>query len=505
MWMAVSHQAGTGRFRLPERIQLLIESGDSSGWRAVAKRKLVTMDWANTAPVDWIRDSPTAADVRGLIRFLEQQGTFHFPTLPNGLFSAAAGEGGDFELSGYHNVWLRDNIQIAWAHLAVQNDAAIPRACIQSLTAFFAKYRHRFTDIIDGKADPSDPMNRPHIRFDGTHLTENTEKWAHAQNDALGYFLWLSCRLILRGDTAIEDTDWALFSQLVRFWEVVEVWQDEDSGHWEEVQKIAASSIGCVVAGLSLLSELMQKSEVSRRLASGTHPVTLKDVNSLLEKCRAVLFDILPSECIQQDPLQNRRSDAALLFLIYPLNVVQDRSLEDAILEDAKTQLQGPYGIRRYPGDSYWCADYRTLMSADMRTGDFSEDLDTRDKLLKPGMEAQWCIFDSIVACIYGRRFLDTGDPEMLQRQIEATRRSLSQLTPAGSRFPQYRCPESYFCENGEWIPNDITPLLWTQGNLWQALVMLERCLVIVTSQLQAASATNGRESVRGSVPHRPV
>ncbi|RLS37264.1 MAG: phosphorylase kinase, partial [Planctomycetota bacterium] len=41
----------------------------------------------------------------------------------------------------------------------------------------------------------------------------------------------------------------------------------------------------------------------------------------------------------------------------------------------------------------------------------------------------------------------------------------------------QYRCPESYFCEKGQWIPNDITPLLWTQGNLWQALALLERNL----------------------------
>ena len=171
----------------------------------------------------------------------------------------------DFELSGYHNVWLRDNIKIAWAHLSVDNDATIPLNCIQSLTAFFAKYRHRFTDIIDGKADPADPMNRPHIRFDGTQLTENTEKWAHAQNDALGYFLWLSCTLILRGDLAIADADWALFAQLVRFWNVVEVWQDEDSGHWEEVPKVAASSIGCVVAGLSLLHDLMQKPEVTKR------------------------------------------------------------------------------------------------------------------------------------------------------------------------------------------------------------------------------------------------
>ena len=435
------------------------------------------MDWAKSAPAEWIQDSPTATEVRELTEFLQQQGTFQFPTLPNGLFSAAAGDGGDFELSGYHNVWVRDNIQIAWAHLAVQNDSVIPCSCIRSLTAFYAKYRHRFSEIIDGKSDPSDPMNRPHIRFDGTNLTENTEKWAHAQNDALGYFLWLSCKLIIRSDLAIENTDWALFAQLVRFWQVVEVWHDEDSGHWEEVRKIAASSIGCVVAGLSLLGELMQNPDVSSRLASGDYPVTTKDVDGLLENCRVALFEILPAECIQPDPLQNRRYDAALLFLIYPLNILRDPSMEDTILADIRTQLQGPYGIRRYPGDSYWCADYRTLMSADLRTGDFSEDLDARDRLLKPGMEAQWCIFDSLVACIQGQRFLDDGDPAALQLQIEATRRSLSQLTPSECRFPQYRCPESYFCENGKWIPNDITPLLWTQANLWQALAMLERSL----------------------------
>ena len=435
------------------------------------------MDFKTTAPADWIQTSTTANDVRRITQFLTEQGTFKFPTLPNGLFSAAAGEGGDFELSGYHNVWVRDNVQIAWAHLAVLQDAKISCDCIRSLTAFFAKYRFRFANIIEGKADPADPMHRPHIRFDGTQLTENSEKWAHAQNDALGYFLWLSCFLINRGDLEIDAADWELFAQLVRIWQAVEVWQDEESGHWEEVRKVAASSIGCVVAGLTLLRELMEQRVVCKLLANGTHPISVTDVDELLEKCRSSLTQILPAECIQADPLQNRRYDAALLFLIYPLNVIRDHAMEDRILADVKSQLQGPYGIRRYPGDSYWCADYRTLLTADARTADFSEDLNARDQLLKPGMEAQWCIFDSIIACIYGQRYRNDGDPVSLQFQIEATRRALSQLTPAGSRFPQYRCPESYFCEKGEWIPNDITPLLWTQANLWQALAMLERSL----------------------------
>ena len=32
--------------------------------------------------------------------------------------------------------------------------------------------------------------NRPHVRFDGRTLSEiGDQRWAHAQNDALGYFL----------------------------------------------------------------------------------------------------------------------------------------------------------------------------------------------------------------------------------------------------------------------------------------------------------------------------
>lgn len=435
------------------------------------------MDWNSVPTSQWIFEGITAEDVRSLTEFLDRQGTFQFPTLPNGLFSAAAGEGGDFELTGYRNVWLRDNIQIAWAHLAVQNDEKVPLKCVESLTRFYAKHRHRFIDMIEGRADFREPMNRPHVRFNGSELTELAEKWSHAQNDALGYFLWLTCQLVRRGGLSVDATDWELISQLVRFWMVVQVWQDEDSGHWEEVRKIAASSVGCALAGLSLLRELMQQSDIVARLSSTTHPISTVDVDSLIDHCRSSLQAILPAECVQSDPAKNRRYDAALLFLIYPLNIINDRVMEDQILSDVKTHLQGDYGIRRYPGDSYWCADYRDLLAADQRTADFSDNLDARDQLLKPGMEAQWCIFDPIMACIYGQRFLADRNPQSFQQMLNATGRSLSQLTSAGGRFPQYRCPESYFCEKGNWIPNDITPLLWTQANLWQALAILERCL----------------------------
>lgn len=437
----------------------------------------MTTHWQSLPASSWLTAELTASDVRSLTAFLESQGTFRFPTLPNGLFSAAAGEGGDFELTGYRNIWLRDNIQIAWAYLAVDSDSPVPIRCVQSLTAFFAKHRHRFVEIIEGRADFQEPMDRPHIRFNGSDLTELPEKWSHAQNDALGYFLWLTCELVERSAMAHAETDWALIAQLVRYWMKIKVWQDEDSGHWEEVRKVAASSIGCALSGLSSLRRLMESDDVRASLSAASHPISVEDVEALIHQCRSSLLQILPAECVQADPTKNRRYDAALLFLIYPMNIINDRRLEDQILADVKTHLQGQYGIRRYLGDSYWCADYRDLLSADQRTADFSDNLDARDQLLKPGMEAQWCIFDPIVACIYGQRYSASNDPRDLAMQIEATRRSLAQLTPAGSRFPQYRCPESYFCEKGQWIPNDITPLLWTQGNLWQALALLERNL----------------------------
>ena len=68
--------------------------------------------------------------------------------------------------------------------------------CIRCLMRYFANHRQSFTKIIDGKVNPDNVMQRPHIRFNGADLTKIEQDWQHAQNDALGYFLWFYCRLI---------------------------------------------------------------------------------------------------------------------------------------------------------------------------------------------------------------------------------------------------------------------------------------------------------------------
>jgi phosphorylase kinase alpha/beta subunit len=98
---------------------------------------------------------------------------------------------------------------------------------------------------------------------------------------------------------------------------------------------------------------------------------------------------------------------------------------------------------------------------------------------LKPGEEAQWCIFDPIVSVIFGKQYQNTHHASDLQQQIHYFNRSLGQITGNNSQFRAYQCPELYYREQGEYVPSDATPLLWTQANLILALKEMENSLTV--------------------------
>ncbi|NBD31624.1 MAG: phosphorylase kinase, partial [Cyanobacteria bacterium] len=102
-----------------------------------------------------------------------------------------------------------------------------------------------------------------------------------------------------------------------------------------------------------------------------------------------------------------------------------------------------------------------------------------RDAFLKPGEEAQWCIFDPIVSVIFGKQYQNTHHASDLQQQIHYFNRSLGQITGNNSQFRAYQCPELYYREQGEYVPSDATPLLWTQANLILALKEMENSLTV--------------------------
>jgi hypothetical protein len=422
-----------------------------------------------------IKPGYSLAEIRAISAFLENMGTLTFASLPNGLFPAAA-LGGESSYTGYSYVWVRDNIHIAHAHFRMGRTGVAVRN-LRTLMRYFIKHKERFLDIIEGSADANSPMNRPHIRFDGNSLEEVKEKWAHAQNDALGYFLWMFSKLVNEGALTPVADELNMLALFPRYFEAIRYWQDEDSGHWEEARKISASSIGVVVAGLTEFGKLLPNAGPLRD-PRGTLITTEKLeplVEMMIERGHAALREILPSECIQPDPFKQRRYDAALLFLMYPLQIVEGQ-IADRILTDVITRLQGEAGIRRYLGDSYWAPDYKKKLKPAERTADVSDDLSSRNRLLPGvGQEAQWCIFDPSISCIFGLKFKSTRLPEYLAKQTEYLNRSLGQITAADQTdVPAFRCPELYYLEAGRYVPNDHVPLLWTQANLMLAIKLME-------------------------------
>ena len=208
------------------------------------------MTFHNSALVRLVPDGNYRAhDLARVEAALSDHQTLTFVRLPSGLYSASSA-GESRVATGYASAWVRDNIYVAFAH-HVTGARHIATEVVGVLIAFFRRYCRRFDDIISGTVDPQDVANRPHVRFDGRTLSEiGDQRWAHAQNDALGYFLWLSSSLAASGALKPDANAVSMLTRLVRYFAAIRFRQDEDSGHWEEQRKVSASSIGTVVAGL---------------------------------------------------------------------------------------------------------------------------------------------------------------------------------------------------------------------------------------------------------------
>lgn len=147
----------------------------------------------NEKILDFIKYCYSLEDIQRLSAFLSENHVLRFPHLENGLFPAAL-VSNETEYTGYANVWVRDNIYLAYSHYIV-GQTAIAVKNIKTLMNYFQKFQRRFINIIEGQVNPEKIMERPHIRFEGRTLTEIDQVWEHAQNDALGYFLWFYCCL----------------------------------------------------------------------------------------------------------------------------------------------------------------------------------------------------------------------------------------------------------------------------------------------------------------------
>jgi phosphorylase kinase alpha/beta subunit len=422
-----------------------------------------------------VKTNYSLSDLQAIHLLLHQKGVFQFPALENGLFPAAI-VADSTEYTGYAAVWVRDNIYVAYAHYLI-GETSIALKTITCLMQYFQKHKIRFENIINSQVDLVYVMKRPHIRFNGKDLDEINQPWEHAQNDALGYFLWFYCKLVSNKILQPTQQDVDVLALFPLYFEAVSYWEDEDSGHWEENRKVEASSIGVVVASLNALKNLnMEPSFVSHCCKYKDKIITIEFLDRLISQGLNALNKILPSECIQQG--KERRYDSALLFLIYPLQVLNDE-MADQIISDVVDNLQGEYGIPRYLGDSFWCRDYEDIPE-NIRTSISTERehwLKDNGRALADGEEAQWCIFDPIISTIFGVKFQRSQQTDFLGKQTFYLNRSLGHLTSENFKLGGFKCPELYYLQGSDYIPNDATPLLWTQANLLIALKMMEQSL----------------------------
>lgn len=418
-----------------------------------------------------IKDRYSLRDLKEIEHFFKVNETLKFIAKKNGLYAALTSDYTESK-SGYTYTWIRDTIMVTNYQREVKHYQNASNTML-ALRDYFFKYSFRFKNIIEGKADMNNPMQRPHVRFNGDTLEEISQQWAHAQNDALGYALWMTFKLCNMNEYSLTPTDCQVWSLFPFYFEAIEFWQDSDSGHWEETRKVASSSIGVVTAALQEMRQYMMGNPGMCFTCDGMS-VSTQQLDDLISKGKAQLDMLLPYE---SPPY--RKADGALLFLIYPLNIANSRQSQE-ILDIVLHDLKGRYGIKRYIGDSYWCAEYKKMLKEDERTVDFSTNIGPRDGMLKPGEEAQWCIFDPIVSVIYGQKYLIDRNPKHLDLQIEYFNRSLSQITAEEFHLGGGKCPEAYYIEDsgkGKYVPNDHVPLAWTQANLGTALEYMRRSL----------------------------
>jgi GH15 family glucan-1,4-alpha-glucosidase len=413
-----------------------------------------------------IKEQYTRKDLASIKELLDAHKAHEITPLAHGLFAASPSQA-DNSMTGYQNVWVRDNIIVANSfRLRGIPEPAI--ACIQGLSRFFERQRKRFEEIISDREQlvKVNVNRRPHIRFSAATLDELPDKWAHAQNDALGQALWFRFLLANAGTLPVTPEEWEVYMLFPAYFEAIGYWHDQDSGAWEEGLKINNSSVGAVVAGLEELRRYLNAPQSKKELgAKKLGELDKKKLAEMIAKGRERLDSTLPFE---SPP--DRLVDGALLFLIHPLGVVTSRHMQDAILNLVQARLRGDIGIKRYAGDSYFCQDYDEWFAPEQMSVDFSDGLAFRNAFLKPECEAQWCIFDPLLSIIYGERHLaNRADSKSFEKQIYYFNRSLRQVTAKGE------CPELYYLKNGKYVPNAHTPLAWTQANQAVALHLMEK------------------------------
>ncbi|MFZ3072547.1 MAG: glycoside hydrolase family 15 protein [Thermodesulfobacteriota bacterium] len=353
----------------------------------------------------------------------------------------------------YDVFWLRDIMYATYANEYVGSyDKMIESYSL--ILRIFQKYRHKISSGARKRHYlGSCAAEVIHARVHPITLEEITHQWGHHQLDIFGLFLYKTGDLIKKGHN-VPGTDKAesllLFRDIVLYLTTVGWHSNPDFGMWEEGPEAHSSSVGSVLAGLTMWhDDGYYHHKYSQNIDLYDYvPVP----QEFLEIGRASLDRMLPSESA------SRPHDMAQLSLIWPYNIVTEAQAA-AIVKNIEHNLVRKNGLARYPGDRYYNSSPETPF----------------------GNEAEWPLGFAWLSIAYSKlamRALNTGDMFPAPKEmVEKARHYLEQceavMTPDG------KVPELYSGGKMNWN----TPLAWAQSLYIVAHQSLSHVESIVTKK----------------------
>jgi len=427
--------------------------------------------------------------------------------------AATRAEDGEKDDTNYDAIWVRDNI---WVYYALKANPLRQSDAKRLLLAMWDYYatapqQNRFSQIIANPSLAKNPMNMPHIRFDGASkdlrdVYENgkPQVWSHSQIDAHGLFFTALGEALQEGflqSSLLSKQRLAVLLKYPLFLNKIEFSQFEDAGAWEEISRKNSSSIGLATRSLQVWRELVYGNSTAAAEVVNTALATAsKDVQqSWSKKALSQAIDRGLSTVHKQlqlggespdypvDDVHYRRADAALLHLLTPSPLEGLTLAEKRQIMLYVETLKRPFGVLRYANDSYQSGNYWIRPPAGdgpALTGDTSsrEAFLWRLSQLDANTEAQW-FFDSLISLAW-IHIAEIDDSNMKSKDLHLAKihlkRALGQLTGPnqiaadGKPVREWMAPESInslvIDDHTYYLASPITPLNWSKAGLYMAL-----------------------------------
>jgi len=180
-------------------------------------------------------------------------------------------------------------------------------------------------------------------RVHPTTLDTITEAWGHHQLDVYGLFMYKMGDLIKKGyGFRFSREDFTLISHIRNY--LFNMGFEPDYGMWEEGPEDHSSSFGAVLGGLMMWFDQGYYDYKYKHKIDISHYVPISQ--RMIASGQEALSRLLPRES------GTRQYDLSQLSLIWPYNIV-DFGTKQELLHNIETNLVGPRGVRRYPGDVY--------------------------------------------------------------------------------------------------------------------------------------------------------